>query len=336
MTFAFPPLIVEIDYLVYLGINFLFLIILVGWGAGMYGPRFDSEELKHNRAWKHFTTVCVALIAFSSIPFILLIPIAAIGRYRARRSFQKSVAFMAVGMLALAIPYGLAYWGDDSGPFAGARGPARRTQCRNNLTQLGIWFHEYHTRHGQPPPSISRSENDQPISWRVLIMPEVGSGRTVAYDSTKPWNDPANLSLLEQRPASLSCPSAVDHKSNYTYYAAITGEGTLQPNTGPLSLSEVTDGISNTILLGEAAGLQIPWTEPRDISVDMQPVGINLPGSEPHHSPGWFSSYHEGGAFFTMADGSVQWFGEKIDPKILKALVTPQGGETVDLGKIMD
>ncbi|MEZ6047851.1 MAG: DUF1559 domain-containing protein [Planctomycetaceae bacterium] len=75
--------------------------------------------------------------------------------------------------------------------------------------------------------------------------------------------------------------------------------------------------------MGEAAGLQIPWTAPRDIDVDQQPIGINLPGSKPHSSPGTFSSYHCGGTFVLMADGSVQWISKNVDPQILKGSLTP-------------
>ena len=36
-------------------------------------------------------------------------------------------------------------------------------------------------------------------------------------------------------------------------------------------------------------------------------------------------------AFF---DGHVQWISKNIDPKVLKALITPSGGEAVDRGSL--
>lgn len=42
-----------------------------------------------------------------------------------------------------------------------------------------------------------------------------------------------------------------------------------------------------------------------------------------------FGSYHTGGAFFGMADGSVQFLSENIDLGLYQSLATRAGGEVV-------
>lgn len=64
-----------------------------------------------------------------------------------------------------------------------ARESARRTQCRNNLHQLGVALHNYHSGHGLFPPSstsdveqggwIPQPETRHIHSWASLILPYI-------------------------------------------------------------------------------------------------------------------------------------------------------------------
>ncbi|HEY3968433.1 MAG TPA: DUF1559 domain-containing protein [Planctomycetaceae bacterium] len=102
------------------------------------------------------------------------------------------------------------------------------------------------------------------------------------------------------------------------------------PKSQALPPEQITDGKSTIILFGEASGLNIVWTEPRDIDTARLPVGINLPGCRRGDSHGTLSSYHRGGANVVFADGRVKYLSEQIDPSVLKALLTATGGEAVD------
>jgi len=110
-------------------------------------------------------------------------------------------------------------------------------------------------------------------------------------------------------------------------------QGMFVPNAGRL-LSAATDGLANTILLGElqrlrplAGGTGAANTYSRT-SQDGWAVGgvatLFVTATDPgHFNPGGMNniffespgSDHAGGCFFAMADGSVQWLGEFVDAK---------------------
>ena len=86
--------------------------------------------------------------------------------------------------------------------------------------------------------------------------------------------------------------------------------------------NDITDGLSNTLLAGEAAGNFKPWGYPanaRDpaLGINKTPDGFGGP---------WISKK---GANFMFADASIRFFTDDIDPAVLKALSTPNGGESV-------
>ncbi len=98
---------------------------------------------------------------------------------------------------------------------------------------------------------------------------------------------------------------------------------------GIVVATAISDGTSNTVLVVEACGQEIVWTRPQDIQLSSQNVGVNLPGTQPNHSSGAWSSFHRGGSHTLLADGSVRFISEKTEPKILKALLTATAEDTV-------
>ncbi len=204
-----------------------------------------------------------------------------------------------------------------------AREAARRTHCANNLKQIGIALQNYHHEWGTYPPAYMTDENGNRMhSWRVLILPylEDEDGQATAvyqqYDFSEPWNGPNNIHLVERIPAVYLCPSTDPEGANTTAYAAIVGDECVFAGAIPKSETDVLDGLSNTIIVGEADGAGILWTEPRDIKFD----DFMFQGD-----PDGFSSPHSDGGNFLRADGSVHFQNEEIDPEILRAMFTRSG-----------
>ncbi|MEZ6063510.1 MAG: DUF1559 domain-containing protein [Planctomycetaceae bacterium] len=221
--------------------------------------------------------------------------------------------------------------------------PSRRTACKNNIRQLGLAFHVFHDFHGQFPSASGGLPNadrtDPPVSWRVITLPYVEhSPLFEQYDRSQPWDSAANIRFQSRRIEVLCCPSdprntdrgSTEQPYSYpTSYTVPTGDGTIfgDPSGPALSLDEITDGTSNTVMVVEACGTDIVWTEPRDLDVTKTPLGVNLPGSQPGQSDGLLSSYHTTGAHVGMADGSVRFMSKDIDPQVLKKLTTANAAD---------
>ena len=147
-----------------------------------------------------------------------------------------------------------------------AREAARRTQCSNNLKQFGIAFHNYHDTFGKFPtggcngPDTAVNPNDaQPNrihcwNWSLHVLPYME--QQAVYDL---W--PSQISKLRASPVGMYyCPSRRQKrlykgqaKSDYAGSRGTANNGVLvQTNTtGWISFSQLTDGTSNTLMLGE-------------------------------------------------------------------------------------
>jgi prepilin-type N-terminal cleavage/methylation domain-containing protein/prepilin-type processing-associated H-X9-DG protein len=103
-----------------------------------------------------------------------------------------------------------------------AREAARRTQCRNNLKQVGLALHNYHDKWDRFPPSsvwdivrdgknvIDRSTPHKQLkeTWVVLILPYIEQqGLYNSINRSKYMTDPANEVARGTRISELLCPS---------------------------------------------------------------------------------------------------------------------------------
>ncbi len=196
---------------------------------------------------------------------------------------------------------------------------ARRSQCVNNLKQIGLGMHNYHEVHGSLPPAAILDKNGKPLlSWRVAILPYMeGSDLYSKFHLDEPWDSPHNLTLLDKTPSFYACPSDATLKPGMTGYKAIIGPSTaFTPDFKPLRFEDITDGTSNTILIGESRRT-VPWTKPEDLPFDMS---VPLTG---------LGSHHAGGFDVLFADGSVRFLKSSLSPQALGALLTRNGNESV-------
>ncbi|MEZ5941726.1 MAG: DUF1559 domain-containing protein [Planctomycetaceae bacterium] len=209
---------------------------------------------------------------------------------------------------------------------------AKLNQCKNNLKQIGLALHNYHDSYESLPAQL---EGDPPVSWRVAVLPYLDHAPLYnEYVRSLEWNSGANVAVAMTEVRELTCPSVPPELRQgeypYTAYAVPYGSGTSWASHRHFRFDEIKDGTSNTIAVVEACGQQIPWAEPRDVPLLETPIGFNLPGSRPHRSEGLLSSYHPGGGSQVLfGDGRVQHLSPEVDSDILKALLTPNGGEAV-------
>jgi prepilin-type N-terminal cleavage/methylation domain-containing protein/prepilin-type processing-associated H-X9-DG protein len=203
------------------------------------------------------------------------------------------------------------------------REAAARTSCKNNLHQFGLAMHMYHDTNHAFPPAFAKPSN---YGWSVWLLPYVEQQNL--FNIINPLG--TNISLNANTTLKLSvcnCPSDPASSTVNTYFGGYAKSNYVvseQVSDGgsAISMSTVTDGLSNTIMIGER---------------DMQKqVGAAWPGRDTTKSvlsgvevvigrPTWpintpfaampdsnctrfaFSSYHVGGANFAFCDGSVHY-----------------------------
>jgi prepilin-type N-terminal cleavage/methylation domain-containing protein/prepilin-type processing-associated H-X9-DG protein len=122
-----------------------------------------------------------------------------------------------------------------------------------------------------------------------------------------------------------------------SYDGCADGDGPMYETNTKLGLNMITDGTSNTILLGEAqTGLDNmnAWAHMDNaIGVCALPPNCKNPATgQPYPPDQWwnhygFTSAHPGGVQFAMADGSVRFIADSIDLKTFRAMGTRSGGE---------
>jgi hypothetical protein len=199
-----------------------------------------------------------------------------------------------------------------------AREAARRMSSSNNLKQIMLSLWNYESAWKKMPGRIVKSKDGKPLlSWRVMILPYLEENQLYnEFHMDEPWDSEHNIQLLERMPTVFANPR-VAAPPGYTVYLAPSGERTWPEDT--LRLSQVTDGLSNTIAVVEARReLAVPWTKPEDFDIgDLQDHSWMPPGS---------------GTNVALFDGSVRFLSTFIDLQTLRAMLTINGGEAVDWG----
>jgi hypothetical protein len=206
------------------------------------------------------------------------------------------------------------------------REAARRISSNNQLKQIGLGIHNYGTANKRLPPGGTFNRyGEMQHSWETMLLPHMEHGE-IKPDMTLPWNHPNNakhfkIVLRDFINPGIKGIHQVDSDgyglSHYTVNLRVMG-----PNYS-VRQEDVTDGPSNTILGGEVNDRFQPWGHPvnwRDpaLGINKSPDGFGGP---------WASH----GANIVLMDASVRFMNETIDPAILRALSTPNGGEKVEI-----
>ncbi len=260
------------------------------------------------------------------------------------------------------------------------RESASKMSCQNNMKQFGLAIHNYESTTGLLPMSRQTVGSDKKFrSWTPLVLTYVEQGNIGdKWNLSVRWDLGTNMALSQTNFKLFRCPSAPGDRQQSSImiggvkngtaslvplglgdYGSLnevksdfyngTTTGTIPADaTGMLlkgvdsKMLAVTDGLSNTIMLGEDAGRpdlwigrakQVGiadngqgWADP-DCGFSMSGTSILQPINNGNN--GEFFSFHSSGVNVCMGDGSVRFVNQSIQNTTLAAMVTARGGETI-------
>jgi hypothetical protein len=244
--------------------------------------------------------------------------------------------WVAAGLMATSsITFGIVGFSGERQPEAGELAPAAvaaapapgqanereemaKAESMNNLMTIGLAMHNFADQHDSTFPAAAIRKGGKPLlSWRVAILPYLDQQALyMKFHLDEPWDSPHNKALLPQMP---EVYAPVAHKGNSehsTYYQVFAGPGSVFGGDEGMKLIDIKDGTSVTLMVVEAAK-PVPWTKPEDVPFDATKPVPKLGG------------LLADGFCICFADGSARFIKRQTDAKILKALITADGGETV-------
>jgi prepilin-type N-terminal cleavage/methylation domain-containing protein/prepilin-type processing-associated H-X9-DG protein len=177
-----------------------------------------------------------------------------------------------------------------------ARESARRSQCINNLKQLGIALHNYESAHKVIPAGSYGTIGVTPgyYSAHALMLPYLEEGNVQSQfdiaEDIDPWST-KNYIAANAQPTVLLCPSDQNNRNTlgsdmgWTNYHANAGSwvkltrswdgvfGADHDSQGykalpPLRLSKITDGLSQTVAFAEVVNGFGEQSAPKDPLAD--------------------------------------------------------------------
>jgi prepilin-type processing-associated H-X9-DG protein len=252
---------------------------------------------------------------------------------------MKIVAWTAVS-LAIIMP--MVRW------TAPARDLARRAACASNMHNAALGLMSYLQSNGSFPRGTAANPNLLPGD-RVSFYAEVSpffeyQGLYDEIDQTQPWTGSSNAPLAGLGIGVLLCPSSdrvpgpAPKPTTTLGIAGLGVDAPSLPNSDPragifgydrqTTLAEIKDGAANTMMLAESARGIGCWLQGGPATVR----GLD-PANQPYIGPGrQFGGLHDRGAVVAMADGSVRFVSDSVDPKVFEALSTIAAGERLPAG----
>lgn len=212
----------------------------------------------------------------------------------------------------------------------------------DDLEAIGRALVRYRDRHGSYPPAALTDAAGRPLlSWRVLLLPELGQEELYRrFDLTKPWDDPANRRLLAEIPAVYRAAGAPRRATN-TAYAGVAGSKALFRSGGTgldrgVARGEVGDGAEMTLAAGPVGpSVRIPWTAPGDVNpIESGRFGVASGFDGPGVVPATPMLFADGNVYSLPDTASTGEIGSWAT--IASGGCTPPGGASVDVGASWD
>jgi prepilin-type N-terminal cleavage/methylation domain-containing protein len=254
-----------------------------------------------------------------------------------RRSFTLIELLVVIAIIAILIALLLP-------AVQQAREAARRTQCRNNMHQLGLALHNYHDAHGVFPHghgTYGPSSIANHYSWMTAVLPFVDEAALFnAYNTSIPsaWQA-ANTTVVNSLLAQYWCPSdwsgqRVDGTLGMakSCYAGCDGNYLRDGMSGPswgyqngvfgdakvlnCRIRDIADGTSQTIALGEIAspttkeaGFSNDETYARAWGISYDTAVLRTTGAPINSFPAAYAAYYGGATFYNVSDFSSKHEG---------------------------
>jgi len=310
------------------------LLFVFGWIPGIYHL---ISGLKHEPVAVLIGVVSLVLLPMFVHLFLRQLPTMRFQTWR----FRQSVAIVGIACAFIVATIGMiaviheVYW--ISHPAKPMSVDYRtRNITINNMKQIVIAASTFASGKVDgtfPPGGTLLKDGRAGHGWMTLLLPYLEE--TSLYeriDLRKPWDDPAHVAVFQTKTPNVlrtfSWNVSKDRYRNAEGYALtdIAANEHVMPFGRSLRIDDITDGTSTTLFCGEVRENFKPWGSPfngRDPA-----IGLN---TSPH---GFGSSNGYDTVTFAWCDGSVQRISTDIDPKILRALATPNGGEKVDRGEL--
>lgn len=204
---------------------------------------------------------------------------------------------------------------------------AQRQQTLNSLKHIALAMHNFHDTYSSfPPQALADDEGKRLLSWRVLILPFLDQADLYQqFHLDEPWDSDHNRKLIEKMPdvyRDLSAEAKMEETGKTRIVAPLT-EASIFGRIGTgVEMRSVTDGTSNTLLVVEVSPEKaVIWTKPDDVEID------------PENPLGSLINANAEGFHVCMADGASRFIPRSIDLVCLRALLTIDGGEVIDIDK---
>jgi prepilin-type processing-associated H-X9-DG protein len=250
---------------------------------------------------------------------------------------MRNIALVLTVTMILVICGGLVVCG-----ISKIRHVAGRTQCANNNRQIGLAVHNFtdsfkeFPRAGLPNPDFRPEDR---LSWIVSILPYVESDPLYSrIDRKLGWKVEENRFAALTSLYYLRCPYFPDQPPVSTlvptHYVGITGIGTDaielpkgDPRAGlfgferKLDWKELVGRTSTLLMVVETTRAQGSWIAAGfPTARGLDPMELPYLGRDRQ-----FGGIHGRGVNVLLADGSVRFLPDNMDPKVWEAMATIQG-----------